>query len=208
MVKVVIVGKDGECRDIDCTDCDKSTLLKKCGLRKADGFEEQHVWTTKLAGEKHRVAVYGKTTGKHNVVNKFEFPPPTDTMLFYGNCALVNRESNGDCKDIDTDLWEAIYTKLFGGFEDLADTAVQDEAEPDELANVPDKYKTKEGFLKDGFVVDNDSDEVAECTDKTDTESDIGSQETDEDEDEEHDDDDDDGSELAAEEYSYSLSDE
>ena len=46
------------------------------------GFEEQHVWTTKLAGGKHRVAVYGKTAGKHNVVNKFEFPPPADTMLF------------------------------------------------------------------------------------------------------------------------------
>jgi len=51
-------------------------------------------------------------------------------------------------------LWNKIYEKLFGGFEDLAATAAEDDAEEDELANVPKEKKTKQGYLKDGFVVD------------------------------------------------------
>ena len=55
-----------------------------------------------------------------------------------------------------------IYEKLFGGFEDLAATAIEDENEEDELANVPKEKKTKQGYLKDGFVVDSsDADESA-----------------------------------------------
>ena len=32
--------------------------------------------------------------------------------------------------------------------------------EEDELDNVPDNMKTKEGYLKDGFIVDNDDDDI------------------------------------------------
>jgi hypothetical protein len=58
-------------------------------------------------------------------------------------------------------VWEKIYEKLFGGFEDLVVSAIEDEEEEDELANVPKEKKTKQGYLKDGFVVDssNDSEE-------------------------------------------------
>ena len=52
------------------------------------------------------------------------------------------------------DIWNIIYTKLYGGFEDLSKTALSDELEIDELANVPKHKLTKEGYLKDGFVVD------------------------------------------------------
>ena len=52
--------------------------------------------------------------------------------------------------------WNKIYEKLYGGFEDLASSALEDEEEEDELANVPAHMKTKEGYLKDGFVVDNE----------------------------------------------------
>ena len=54
--------------------------------------------------------------------------------------------------------WNKIYEKLFGGFEDLADTTLADEQEEDELENVPKEKKTKNGYLKDGFVVDDNSD--------------------------------------------------
>jgi len=59
--------------------------------------------------------------------------------------------------------WEQYYEHLFGGFEDLTQSAKEDENEEDELANVPDEMKTSEGYLKDGFVVDDDDDE--ECND-------------------------------------------
>ena len=48
---------------------------------------------------------------------------------------------------------------MFGGFEDLSATAAEDENEEDELASVPEHMKTKDGYLKDGFVVDDDDDD-------------------------------------------------
>ena len=56
-------------------------------------------------------------------------------------------------------MGENIRKNLFGGFDNLADTMKEDEEEEDELKNVPKKYKTKEGFLKDDFVVDSDDDD-------------------------------------------------
>jgi hypothetical protein len=55
-----------------------------------------------------------------------------------------------------------MYEKLFGGFEDLSATAKEDEEEEDELAGIPKEQKTKDGYLKDGFVVSSDSDEKDE----------------------------------------------
>ena len=40
--------------------------------------------------------------------------------------------------------------KSFGGFESLG----EEDSSEDELENVPEEMKTKDGYLKDGFVVD------------------------------------------------------
>ena len=62
-------------------------------------------------------------------------------------------------EDITLELWEKIYEKLFGGFEDLSSSALEDEEEKDELEFVAKEHKTKQGYLKDGFVVDSDAEE-------------------------------------------------
>jgi len=65
--------------------------------------------------------------------------------------------NNNETYDLTEELWNNYYEYLFGGFEDLATSAIDDENEEDELANIPDEMKTKDGYLKDGFVVDDDS---------------------------------------------------
>ena len=96
---------------------------------------------------------------------------------------------------------------MFGGFEDLAATAKEDEEEEDELANVPKEKKTKQGYLKDGFVVD--SSDGYEEKSASDTES--ASEEDDSEESEENPDNDivieDIGSELSEESYDYDSDD-
>ena len=206
MVKVVIVNKNGDCSDIDFSGSYDNDLFKKCGFRKADGFSNEHTWHTKMSDETYNVKLWGRTSGKHNVINKFEFPPPMDTTLIYGNCALVALDKSEDPIDLTVETWNKIYTKLFGGFENLEDTAKEDEEEEDELANVPAKYKTKEGFLKDGFVVDNDSNVSDQTAD--DFESEIDTNDIDEDEDEDEEEFNDNGSELAPQDYDYSSEDE
>lgn len=211
MVKVVIVNKNGDCSNLEFKGSYDEDLFKKCSFRKADGFSSQHTWKTKINNDVYNVTLWGRASGKHNVVNKFEFPPPMDTTLFYGNCALVAFDKDQEPVDMTLDTWNKIYTKLFGGFENLEDTAKEDDEEVDELADVPAKYKTKEGFLKDGFVVDNDSNGSNQTDDNSESELDTG--DTDEDDlDEEFDEDeedfDDNGSELAPEDYDYSSEDE
>ncbi len=100
-------------------------------------------------------------------------------------------------------LWNKIYEKLFGGFEDLAATAAEDEEEEDELANVPKEKKTKQGYLKDGFVVDSSDTEENVSGSGSD---DIDDEDEDEDETEESEEDiviEDLGSELSEESYDY-----
>jgi hypothetical protein len=166
-ISIVIVDKTGTLKSQLVKEYDEQELYKKAGFKKADGFKKQNEWGVKLDGIKYSVAVYAKTEGKAGTENKYDFPPPVDTVLFFGSCVLVGSKKmdNGTWETVSLSLenWEKAYEKLFGGFEDLAVTAVEDEEEEDELANVPKDKKTKHGYLKDGFVVDSNSDEDDEC---------------------------------------------
>jgi hypothetical protein len=104
-------------------------------------------------------------------------------------------------------LWDKIYEKLFGGFEDLSATAKEDEEEEDELQNVPSNKKTKDGYLKDGFVVDSSDGDDEDKISSTDESDDID-ESYDEDTDEQEDPDcdaviEDLGSELSEDSYDY-----
>ena len=161
--EIVLVEKTGVLKSLQIKEFKEEELYKKCGYKSADGFEKQTEWDIKLEGNKFLVSVYGKTHGKANGENKYDFPPPVDSTLFFGTCAIVAKvktaEKAFDFTNITTDMWEKMYEKLFGGFEDLANTYEEDEAEIDELECVPAEKKTKHGYLKDGFVVDSECDE-------------------------------------------------
>ena len=153
--------------------------------------------------------MFGKLEGKANMENKYDFPPPVDNKLYFGACCLVGYIRNDTNVrspiHLTIDLWNKIYEKLFGGFEDLTLTCNDDDDEEDELENIPKNMKTKKGgYLKDGFVVDS-----------SDTEEIDGSESDDDDEDddpiatssEEPEDElilEDVGSELSEESYDYS----
>jgi hypothetical protein len=72
--------------------------------------------------------------------------------LFFGNCIIVNKKGD-KAVSITCDEWDAIYEHLFGGFEDLGDEDSEDEDETSEDDGLP---RTKEGYVKDGFIVDDD----------------------------------------------------
>ena len=144
---IVIVEKTGDLKTLSIKDFKVEDLYKKCGFKKGDDFLKQVEWTAKYDGKKYFIEVYAKTEGRANSENKYDFPPPIDTKLFFGSCAILAYLKQPDGSklyaDLSLQLWNKIYEKLFGGFEDLAATAAEDEAEEDELANVPKEKKTK-----------------------------------------------------------------
>jgi len=194
---IILIDKFGKMKtlQVNTKDFKKEDLYKKCGFKKDNDFSKQTEWKITVAKQKYKISVYAKTDGRANTENKYDFPPPIDNTLFFGTCAVISEikdsETNGyKLSDLSIDLWEKIYEKLFGGFENLNDTAYEDENEDDELANVKSEKKTKQGYLKDGFVVDDIGDD-----DDDEEEEDDDDEEEEEDDDEDNDDNDDDGNE-------------
>ena len=206
---IIIVDKSASLKTLNVKDYNVEELYKKCGFKKSDGFILQVEWPIKLDGKKYIVQMYGKLDGKANMENKYDFPPPVDTKLFFGSCALVGmiRDSSNTRTyiNLSLELWNKMYDKLFGGFEDLTTNCVEDDDETDELDNVPKNKKTKKGgYLKDGFVVDgSDTEEITGSESDEDDddgyESNITNDEVDEELVLENI-----GSELSEEEYDYS----
>ena len=165
---IVIVEKGGSLKSLSIKDFKAEDLYKKCGFKKSEDFIKQIEWNVKFDGKKYFIEVFAKTEGRPNSENKYDFPPPIDNKLFFGSCAVLAYHKKDDGNKVYTDLslalWNKIYEKLFGGFEDLATTAKEDEEEEDELANVPKEKKTKNGYLKDGFVVDSSDTEENETS--------------------------------------------
>jgi len=163
-LNIIIVERLGTLKSLAIKDFKLEEVFKKCGFKKSEDFIKQVEWNVKYDSKKYYIEVYAKTDGRPNSENKYDFPPPIDTELFFGSCAILaylKKDDGSKCyTDLSLQLWNKIYEKLFGGFEDLAATAKEDEEEEDELANVPKEKKTKQGYLKDGFVVDSsDGDE-------------------------------------------------
>ena len=180
-LNIVIVEKTGILKSLAIKEFKEDELFKKCGFKKAEDFVKQHEWTMKTEGRKYIIQVFAKTEGRPNSENKYDFPPPIDTKLFFGNCAIVAKIRNDDgtisFTNLTLEMWEKMYEKLFGGFEDLTTTAAEDENEEDELENVPKNKKTKHGYLKDGFVVDSsDGDEEEEEDDEDEEEEEAESE--------------------------------
>jgi len=174
---VIIVEKNGELKSYNIKEFKEDELFKKCGFKKNDGFGKQTDWNIKYEGKKYIISLFGKVEGKANTENKYDFPPPVDSKLFFGNCILVGftkDEKNISPISLTLELWEKLYEKLFGGFEYLTASAAEDEDEEDELENIPKSMKTKKGgYLKDGFVVDSDEDEESDEYESDDESSDL-----------------------------------
>jgi len=205
-LSIVIVERLGTLKSLTIKDFKEEELYKKCGFKKPENFIKQTEWNAKYEGKKYYVEVFAKSDGRANSENKYDFPPPIDNKLFFGNCAIIafikNTNGTKNYIDLSISLWQKIYEKLFGGFEDLVKTAAEDEEEEDELENIPKEKKTKHGYLKDGFVVDSSETDDDNTASASEEESSDNADEEDETEEEEiiiQDI----GSELSEESYDY-----
>lgn len=186
MTKIVIVEKPGTLKEVDIKTIDLNELYKKAGFKSAEGFILQAHWTSTSKKCSYDVSLYAKSTGRAGQENKYDFPPPVDEKLFMGCGVLISKNSEtGEIIDLTKEKWNQCYEHLFGGFEDLGDE--DSEMSEDEIDD--DVSRTKEGYVKDGFIVDDSEleaeaeveDDDDEATDETELE------ETEEEEDEEDD---------------------
>jgi hypothetical protein len=155
-VTILIVEKCGSVKELSLKTYNESELYKKAGFKTPEDFKCHAEWNVEdLDGKSYSISVYGKTTGRANQENKFEFPPPIDNTLFFGNCVVVNKRDDV-VQSITTDEWETVYEHLYGGFEEIGDEDSGDDEDEDEDDGLP---RTKEGYVKDDFIVDDAEEE-------------------------------------------------
>ena len=148
MPTVIIVEKSGSIKEVNIKSYNEEELYKKAGFKVTDGFDLQTKWTVNL-DKKYTVLLYAKVKGRAGQENKYDFPPPVDKNLFFGNCLLVNVCDDNFAQDLKESEWEKIYEHLFGGFEDIGSEDSEESEDSDD-----DLPRTKSGYVKDGFIVD------------------------------------------------------
>lgn len=221
MHKIVIISKTGGVSTTSAKGLTLDSLYKKCKFRKADDFAKRSTWKDK----DNWVSVYARNTGRAGGENKYDLPPPIDKELYFGAMVVIRHgeeePSNSNIKDLTHEEWKTIYEKCMGGFEDI-----EQEEEESEEEEIPDHLKTAQGYMKDGFVVDDEpeddedeeDDEVEEYLPNTEEddddedEADYGgetgdeedyTEDSDDEEFEGEDSDEGNGSELGEDEYDY-----
>lgn len=162
MPYIIIIDKMGTIKETNIKEYKEEDLYRKANFKSAEGFDLQTTWTGLTTGSSSdiSVSVYGKKAGKAMQENKYEFPPPIDSVLFFGGCVLVAKsESDDSIVDLRVSSWNKIYETLMGGFEDLDMDAEEDEEEDhEEEEDIDPNLIGKNGYMKDGFVVEDEDD--------------------------------------------------
>lgn len=153
MPYIIIISKSGNVKEMNIKEYKECDLFKKANFKSPEGFVCQTKWQVVINKKKFQVAVYGKTNGKAGQENKYEFPPPIDSVLFFGGCVLTKVFDNGSIGDLRISEWNTIYDQLMDGFEDL-ETEEEMEEEDDDI---PQGTKmSKDGYVCDDFVVEDE----------------------------------------------------
>ena len=143
MPSIVLVETNGNLKEVKLKTISDDELTKKYGLKISDA---KHSWAVTIGKNVYDVTLYAKISGRAGQENKYEFPPPVDSELYFGKCVLTNSGGN-----ITIAEWGRIYENLYGGFDDLgADDSDEDDEDMDDVP------LTKTGYMKDDFVVDDE----------------------------------------------------
>jgi len=170
MVAVLIVGKSGEITETKLKTFSIEEICKKAKVKTIDDYKRKHVWTVMLNKQSYSIALYAKTDGRAGQESKYDFPPPVDSALYFGNCMLVRQKDAIDANnviDLSKSTWELIYEELFGGFDDCMDSEEESEDDMDGLA------VGKSGYELDDFVVDDEETDDNEDEAEYETEEEI-----------------------------------
>lgn len=150
MTTYLVIQKDGNIKQMSSKLLSEDVLYKRAGFTTNAHFKCYAKWSVEnIKNKNYTIHVYGKTDGRANQENEYDFPPPIDNTLFFGNCLIINKEDDIPV-DITKSEWKDIYENLFGGFEEINSEEDESESEDDGLP------RTKSGYVKDDFIVDDD----------------------------------------------------
>lgn len=170
-MKIILIERNSDIKETSTKNkLDMKELYKKCKFRNSNDFDKRATWSF----DGSYISIYAKDSGKSKTENKTELPAPIDTPLYFGPI-LVLRHSEEEITetnviDMTKDIWDNFYEKSMGGSESLGE---EDSYSEEEIH--PDEDLTKEGYLKDGFVVEDGEEDGEEDVEEEEYIDDIGS---------------------------------
>lgn len=178
MVFVLLIDKSGSISETKLKTFSMEEVCKKAKVKNINDYSRKNIWSVTINDVCYHIALYAKIIGRAGQENKYDFPPPVDSELYYGNCMLVNQldiQDPNNISDLKVSEWNAIYEKLFGGFDDCND---DEEMSEDDAGLELDKT----GYEMDGFVVNDDDYEYEDEEEEEDEEEDTHEDEEEEEE--------------------------
>eukprot|EP00968_Pinguiococcus_pyrenoidosus_P020888 scaffold2601_cov198-Pinguiococcus_pyrenoidosus.AAC.4 len=109
-----------------------------------DGVPEEFKFVDKFYDEDKDLSyfVYGNLEGEAGTENKYEFPPPLDTTLFFGSVVIVGfSEQDESFVSISSPAWDDLCIDLVQGF---ANTAEDDSEEEESDVEEPEDEEEDE----------------------------------------------------------------
>ena len=167
MSNIVLIEANGTVKQVKAKDISRETLYKKAGFRTNEHFDKAHTWSIEYNNEMVHIELWAKTDGKATNENKYDFPPPVDNELYFGSCVLIRVDDTGQIINLTSAFWLKVYEQLFGGFETIdendEDSDKEDDMKDDDMKDddvLPNIKKTKHGYIKDNFVVDEEEEDI------------------------------------------------
>tara|TARA_B110000114_G_scaffold57080_1_gene60604 strand:+ start:520 stop:999 length:480 start_codon:yes stop_codon:yes gene_type:complete len=149
-MKYLIVKKSGNVEEKQTRLILQSdNIYKLCGYKSPLNVELIHTFHSQTT-EGVTYQIYGKKEGRANSENKYELPPPVDTILLFGTLCIIKTKMN-NVDDLTKSEWSDVYDNLFGGFEVIEET---DDERSVDTEDYSDSEYTKEGYHKDSFIVE------------------------------------------------------
>ena len=142
MFRGILIARNGEDTESINVNCTEDKLYKRCGFKTPNDFKLQQTWKL-TSGE--NVLLYGKSVGKANTENQYDFPPPVSS-LFFGKCLLMKRGADNAVQDFQLEEWDAIRDELVGGTETLG----SEDTRSVDSESFPDEEYTSQGYHKGG----------------------------------------------------------
>lgn len=98
-MKYIIVSRIGKLNTAEIQSLDE--FHKKYKIKIINGYQLFYEWECNVNEEDYKLQLYTKLSGK--LINKYKFPPPLNSHVFYSEC-LMTCTFNNELIDLDIDL--------------------------------------------------------------------------------------------------------
>ena len=135
----IIVKKTGELKVVKINGVSKVSEVQienkhivsvfNSNIRNSKNFKENFKRYCDWELDEYVISIFGSKEGKAGSENKFDWPPPEDTDIYFGEILIIKSKDN-IIQDINKKIFSDFIDISFGGFEDLGSKDTEEEYDP------------------------------------------------------------------------------